>query len=214
MRIRELTEAPGDMDSIFGTQIQNIQDREAQAELDKYNQNFGNPFSPSTPNNDVATGPNNPGTAGNLRFASGALTTLNGTQSRLTRDTAGDQMAATIRRGQRMAQLYGGTLTVNDAIAKSGTSRETNTQGSQHFHGNALDISTAGMTSNDKIRLIQAAQRAGFTGFGFGNTILHVDTGPRRHWSYGNSAFAGVSVASLGRAVRSGQLVGGDTRRA
>lgn len=213
MRIRELTEAPGDMDSIFGTQIQNIQDREAQAELDKYNQNFSNPYSPSG-SASAATGPNNPGTAGNLRFASGALTTLNGTQSRLTKDTAGDQIAATIRRGQRMAQLYGGTLTVNDAIAKSGTSRETNTQGSQHFHGNALDISTSGMTSNDKIRLVQAAQRAGFTGFGFGNTILHVDTGPRRHWSYGNSAFAGVSVASLGRAVRSGQLVGGDTRRA
>ena len=155
--------------------------------------------------------PNNPGTDGEIRFASGALTTLNGQQSSMTTPAAAQQMQATLARARRMAGYFGSTITINDAIAKRGTSRETQTQGSQHFHGNALDISTANMSDADKLRLVNAAQRAGFTGFGFGNSILHVDTGPRRHWSYGNSNYGGVSVASLGRAVRANQIVGSGT---
>lgn len=55
-----------------------------------------------------------------------------------------------------------------------------------------------GMSNADKIRLYNEAKRAGFTGFGFGNTILHVDLGPSRAWAYGNSTYGGVSVCSLG----------------
>jgi hypothetical protein len=151
---------------------------------------------------------NNPGRAGNVQFRSSALTTLNGQQSRMTSPSAGRQMQQdTIPRAQRMASFFGGTITVNDAIAKSGTSRESQTQGSQHFQGRALDISTAGMTDQQKLRLFAAAQRAGFTGFGFGSNILHVDTGTRRHWAYGNSTYGGRRVADLGAAVRSGRAV-------
>lgn len=157
--------------------------------------------------------PNNPGSAGSVRFGPNALTTLNGQQSDMVRSGADRAMAATIRRAQQMARYFGGTITVNDAIARRGTSRERETQGSQHFHGNALDISTSGMSNDQKLRLVQAAQRAGFTGFGFGSNILHVDTGPRRHWAYGNSSFGGVSVASLGSQVRAGNLVGAPTTR-
>jgi uncharacterized protein YcbK (DUF882 family) len=110
-----------------------------------------------------------------------------------------------------MAGFFGSPITINDAIARSGTSRETQTQGSQHFHGRALDVSTSGMSNEQKLNLVRAAQRAGFTGFGFGVNILHVDTGPRRHWAYGNSTYGGVQVASLGRAVRAGQPVSGGT---
>lgn len=157
--------------------------------------------------------PNNPGSAGSVRFGPNALTTMNGQQSDMVRAGADRAMSATIRRAQQMARFFGGTITVNDAIARRGTSRERETQGSQHFHGNALDISTSGMSNQDKIRLVQAAQRAGFTGFGFGSNILHVDTGPRRHWSYGNSSFGGVSVASLGRQVRANQIVSAPATR-
>lgn len=155
--------------------------------------------------------PNNPGSDGQLRFGPNALTTLNGQQSRMTNANAGRNMEATLARARRMAGFFGSSITINDAIARSGTSREHETQGSQHFQGRALDISTSGMSNQQKIALVRAAQRAGFTGFGFGSNILHVDTGPRRHWAYGNSSYGGVSVASLGQAVRSNRLVGSRT---
>lgn len=169
------------------------------------------PASSSTNGSNATTdpdAPNNPGSAGDVRFAPNALTTLNGQQSSMVGAAAGAQIEDTITRARRMAGFFGSTITVNDAIARSGTSRETQTQGSQHFHGRALDVSTAGMSNEQKLRLVQAAQRAGFTGFGFGANILHVDTGPRRHWAYGNSTYGGQRVADLGRSVRAGQLVG------
>ena len=155
--------------------------------------------------------PNNPGSDGELRFGSNALTALNGQQSSMVSAGAGTQMEDTLARARRMAGFFGSPITINDAIARSGTSRETQTQGSQHFHGRALDVSTSGMSNEQKLNLVRAAQRAGFTGFGFGVNILHVDTGPRRHWAYGNSTYGGVQVASLGRAVRAGQPVSGGT---
>jgi len=125
--------------------------------------------------------------------------------SRMTRSNAARIMQSdTLPRARAMAGYFGNTLMINDAIAKAGTSRERNTPNSQHFRGTALDISISGMSNEDKIRLFRAAQQAGFTGFGFGNNILHVDTGPRRHWSYGNSNYGGVGVATLGQQIRSG----------
>jgi hypothetical protein len=98
----------------------------------------------------------------------------------------------------RLQAGFGRQIVINDAIAKSGTSRETQTPGSRHFQGDALDLSTAGMSNADKIRLYEEARRAGFTGFGFGNNILHVDLGASRAWAYGNSTYGGRSVCSLG----------------
>jgi hypothetical protein len=132
------------------------------------------------------------------------LFTLNGQQSANTTATAGDVMQnQTLPRARQMAAAFGRPLVINDAIAKRGTSRESQTQGSMHFHGKALDISTGGLTDQQKLQLVQAALQAGFTGFGFGQNILHVDTGSRRHWAYGNSSFGGISVAQLGNIVRS-----------
>ena len=50
---------------------------------------------------------------------------------------------------------------------------------SQHKFGKAFDIRIAGL---DKWRLLKCCQRAGFTGFGFYSTFLHVDTGKPRTW--------------------------------
>lgn len=132
------------------------------------------------------------------------LFTLNGQQSRMVRPNAGDVMQnQTLPRARRMAGIFGRPLVINDAIAKRGTSRESETQGSMHFFGRALDISTANMTDEQRLQLVQAALQAGFTGFGFGNNILHVDTGPRRHWAYGIGSYGGMQVAALGSMVRS-----------
>ena len=94
---------------------------------------------------------------------------------------------------------FGQQLVINDAIAKAGTSRETNTPGSRHFYGDAIDISLAGLSNDDRLRLVNEARAAGFTGFGLGNNILHVDRRPGAPvaWSYNNSTYGGVSVNSL-----------------
>lgn len=93
-------------------------------------------------------------------------------------------------------------LQINDALAKEGTSRERNTPGSQHFHGKALDINMKGLSPAQRMDVVNKALAAGFTGFGFGRNILHLDTGPRRSWTYGNDTFGGVSAADLDRKVR------------
>jgi zinc D-Ala-D-Ala carboxypeptidase len=47
----------------------------------------------------------------------------------------------------------------------------------------AFDIALSG---HDPARLVAAARRAGFTGFGFGQSFLHLDTRARAaHWFYG-----------------------------
>lgn len=118
--------------------------------------------------------------------------------SSLVREGAAARMQQTLSGPfMRLQQLFGRSIMINDAIAKAGTSRERTTRGSQHFYGTALDLSTSGMSNADKLRLFEMAKRAGFTGFGFGANILHVDLGPSRGWAYGNSTYGGVSVNQL-----------------
>lgn len=117
--------------------------------------------------------------------------------SRMTKDTAADEMSKTLAKYKRMIAALDFPVRVNDAIAKSGTSRERQTPGSQHFHGTALDLSIAGLSQEQVKKLLVAAKSVGFTGFGFGKTILHVDSGPKRTWDYGNPDFAGLNLQSV-----------------
>ena len=52
---------------------------------------------------------------------------------------------------------------------------------SMHVQGRAFDVSIKG---HNPVALHQAAVEAGFTGFGFARTYLHVDTGAKRYWEY------------------------------
>jgi hypothetical protein len=118
--------------------------------------------------------------------------------SSLVKDGAAARMQQTLAGPfARLQQQFGRAVVINDAIAKAGSSRETETQNSRHFYGDALDLSTAGMSDADKIRLFETARSAGFTGFGFGNNILHVDLGTSRGWAYGNSTYGGRPVSEL-----------------
>lgn len=59
---------------------------------------------------------------------------------------------------------------------------------SMHLKGKAFDISTVssrGKKRLDRKELYKAALKAGFTGFGFYDTFLHVDTGRKRSWING-----------------------------
>ena len=100
----------------------------------------------------------------------------------------------------RMQEYYGGPLRINDALPNRRTSRTPPSRGggSQHWFGKALDISTAGMSTGEKDRLVVAAVKAGFTGFGFGVGILHIDIGTPRQWDYGNSTFGSRNIFGRG----------------
>ena len=57
---------------------------------------------------------------------------------------------------------------------------------SMHLKGRAVDISIFG---HDPKKLYAEAEAAGFTGFGFYDTFLHVDTGKRRSWGKAGAKF-------------------------
>lgn len=107
---------------------------------------------------------------------------------------------------QQLQEAFGAPLVINDAIAREGTSREVETPGSRHFHGDALDISIAGISDEELARLVDSALQAGFQGFGFGNGILHIDMGAPRGWAYGNTSFAGRPVEEMIAYVRDGVM--------
>lgn len=134
------------------------------------------------------------------------ITTLEGA-SHMTHSYAESNMAQVLAGPfAALQERFGAAITINDAIAREGTTRETETPGSRHFHGDALDINIAGMSPEDQMRLVQEATAVGFQGFGFGNGILHIDLGERRSWSYGNETFAGVPVADMQELVANGTV--------
>jgi hypothetical protein len=145
----------------------------------------------------------NPSNGGTVAPASGALFTFDGSQSTMcSADAEQNMQNDTLPRHARLEAACGFSIRINDAIAKSGTSRETRTPGSKHFNGLALDLSTRGLSDAQKLTIVEKAMELGYSGFGFGNTIIHLDTGVRRHWSYGNSRFGGILVSRLGAYVR------------
>ena len=84
---------------------------------------------------------------------------------------------------EQLNATWGKPLSVNSAYrdpaqnaAAGGAKR------SQHMHGNAFDVSTAGMSPEDRAALVQAAKSSGFTGYGGYNNSLHFDVGPSRTW--------------------------------
>ena len=58
---------------------------------------------------------------------------------------------------------------------------------SSHKAGHAFDIALAG---HDRDELLAACRRAGFTGFGYYQTFLHVDCGRPRFWYAGERSKA------------------------
>lgn len=106
----------------------------------------------------------------------------------------------------KLEKIFGSSIKINDTIPRKGSSREKGTPGSMHFKGSAIDISTRDMDDNVKKRLVAAAIAAGFTGFGFGETFLHLDTGRTRFWAYGNNDFAGLPISKLGAFVKANAL--------
>ena len=51
-----------------------------------------------------------------------------------------------------------------------------------HLEGKAFDVSVRNWTDEQKMTLVEVAKAVDFTGFGYYDTFLHIDTGPERHW--------------------------------
>lgn len=97
----------------------------------------------------------------------------------------------------RLQQAYGGPITISSGYRDTGRNAATPgaATGSQHTHGTALDISTRGMSPEDKGRLVAAAAQSGFRGIGFygENGHIHIDT--RQNWATWGQQPRGVQEA-------------------
>ena len=140
-------------------------------------------------------------------------------ESDLTKADAGTNMQnETLKRYRLMKSYLNFDVSINDAIAKKGTSREKKRKSSAHFLGKALDLNIVGLTDTQKLQLLDAASQAGFRNFGFGKGILHVDwakghksgEGGRR-WPYPGTpkVWGGVKLGDLFKWVRPGKGIEG-----
>ncbi len=87
---------------------------------------------------------------------------------------------------QALRIAMGAPLTVNSATrCPRHNAAEGGKPASAHLTGKGFDIKIG---EHDRAVLLDEAERAGFTGFGFGLTILHVDVGRKRQWDYGTAS--------------------------
>ena len=90
---------------------------------------------------------------------------------------------------KRLNEAWGRPIPVSSAYRDPETNKRVGgAKGSQHLHGNAFDITTAGMSPQEIDALIKAGVKAGFRGFGGYDGSVHFDVGPQRTWgpSYGS----------------------------
>lgn len=84
---------------------------------------------------------------------------------------------------RRLTSTWGQPLTVTSGYRDpTHNARVGGARGSQHMHGNALDIDVSGLSPQERIALSDAAKAAGFQGFGFYDNSLHFDVGNPRAW--------------------------------
>lgn len=97
---------------------------------------------------------------------------------------------------QRMQEIYGGPVTVSSGYRDPGRNANAGgASGSQHIHGTAVDISTRGLTPEQKGRLVAAATQAGFRGVGFYGENGHIHFDTRQNWATWGQRPRGVDQA-------------------
>lgn len=109
----------------------------------------------------------------------------------------------------RLTQSWGQPLSVTSGYRDPATNaRVGGARNSQHTHGNAFDISVAGMSPEQRLALATAARNAGFQGFGFYDNSLHFDVGAPRAWgpSYSRDSLPGWAADWVGQNVGGGNI--------
>lgn len=85
----------------------------------------------------------------------------------------------------KLQNILGTELTVKSGFrTKAANDAAQGAKHSQHLEGNAIDVDVRGMSKAQKLKLIDAAFDAGFTGFGIGANSIHIDQGTPRSWGY------------------------------
>lgn len=79
--------------------------------------------------------------------------------------------------------------------SKEDNDRVGGAKGSQHMHGNAIDIDVSGYSRAERVKIIEALSASGITGIGVGSNMIHADVGGRRAWGYANSSGGGTVPA-------------------
>lgn len=92
---------------------------------------------------------------------------------------------------QKMSETLGKKLVINSSARKASEGIGSST--SQHNTGKAFDIS---LNPTDRSAYYNAAVAAGFSGFGFAASFIHVDIGAPRYWCYGGNSGKGTSCGS------------------
>lgn len=84
---------------------------------------------------------------------------------------------------EALNSTWGQPLTINSAYRDPGHNAKVGgAKRSQHMHGNAFDVDVSGLSTEDRLKLMEAAAAAGFKGFGVYNNALHFDVGAPRFW--------------------------------
>lgn len=109
-----------------------------------------------------------------------------GNEATLSQDMVGRVKSAFAGIGITKVKINSGFRDADENAAAGGA------KGSQHLHGNALDIDVSGYSVAERVNIIKALSAAGITGLGIGSNIIHADVGGRRAWGYANSAGGGA----------------------
>lgn len=67
---------------------------------------------------------------------------------------------------------------------KDRNARAGGAKGSQHIHGNALDVDVSDMSEDERVQFLRMASAVGFQGIGVGTNSIHLDVGRKRAWGY------------------------------
>ena len=109
----------------------------------------------------------------------------NFTQKEIQCDCCGkvDVDEGSMEKLQELRDFVDRPLTINSAVRC--TSHNLSVGGgarSQHLSGRAFDIDLHNFTDEERLELVALAKQVGFTGFGYYDNFIHIDTGTKRKW--------------------------------
>lgn len=91
--------------------------------------------------------------------------------------------AAVLDRYEKLQGAFGEQLTIISGYRDPQHNHEVGgASRSQHMDRRALDINVAHLSKEERVRFIELASAAGFTGIGVYDNTIHIDTGSRRAW--------------------------------
>lgn len=111
-----------------------------------------------------------------------------------------------LNRYEALQTAFGKQLVITSGFRDPKTNADAGgVKGSQHIHGDAIDVDWSNLSEEERVRFIQTASAIGFTGIGIYKNHVHLDIGNRRAW--GPSTHAD-SVPDYAQAVVAQHMAG------